>query len=158
MSANHTPNFNLCQWEEGDKVLRTEFNADNAAIDASLGALSTAVSGLTATVGRHTASLAGKGNCSVMVHTYTATGFSGETSPSSISCPGRPVAVLIANSDCNVVLMRGLSTASVRGKYGIEGIITAAWGSDYVRWYGSSARAQMNETGKYTAIVLMQED
>ena len=36
MSTNHTPNFNLSQWEETDKVLRTDFNADNAKIDAAL--------------------------------------------------------------------------------------------------------------------------
>ena len=36
MSTNHTPNFNLCQWEATDKVLRSDFNADNQKIDAAL--------------------------------------------------------------------------------------------------------------------------
>ena len=36
MSTNHTPNFNLCQWEADDKVLRSDFNADNQKIDAAL--------------------------------------------------------------------------------------------------------------------------
>ena len=36
MSTNHTPNFNLCQWEATDKVLRSDFNADNLKIDAAL--------------------------------------------------------------------------------------------------------------------------
>lgn len=36
MSTNHTPNFNLCQWEAADKVLRDDFNQDNAKIDAAL--------------------------------------------------------------------------------------------------------------------------
>ena len=36
MSTNHTPNFNLCQWEADDKVLRADFNADNQKIDAAL--------------------------------------------------------------------------------------------------------------------------
>ena len=39
MSTNHTPNFNLCQWEATDKVLRSDFNADNQKIDAALSAL-----------------------------------------------------------------------------------------------------------------------
>ena len=28
--------YQLCQWKETDKVLRTEFNADNAKIDAAI--------------------------------------------------------------------------------------------------------------------------
>ena len=39
MSTNHTPNYSLCQWEAEDKVLRTEFNADNAKIDAAIKAV-----------------------------------------------------------------------------------------------------------------------
>ncbi|MCI8304115.1 MAG: hypothetical protein HFF52_05745 [Lawsonibacter sp.] len=41
MSSKHTPNYNLSQWESEDKVLRTDFNADNAKIDAGLRALDT---------------------------------------------------------------------------------------------------------------------
>ena len=36
MPINHTPNYDLSQWEPSDKVLRTDFNADNAKIDAAL--------------------------------------------------------------------------------------------------------------------------
>jgi len=36
MSTNYTQNYNLCQWEPEDPVLRTDFNADNAKIDAAL--------------------------------------------------------------------------------------------------------------------------
>ena len=36
MSTNHTTNYNLNQWEATDKVLRTDFNEDNAKIDAAL--------------------------------------------------------------------------------------------------------------------------
>ena len=39
MSTNHTANYNLCQWEATDQVLRTDFNQDNAKIDAALGEL-----------------------------------------------------------------------------------------------------------------------
>ena len=39
MSTNHTRNYDLCQWEASDKVLRTDFNADNAKIDAALAQL-----------------------------------------------------------------------------------------------------------------------
>ena len=36
MSTNHTTNYNLCQWLATDQVQRTDFNADNAKIDAAL--------------------------------------------------------------------------------------------------------------------------
>ena len=43
MSTNHTTNYDLNQWEGTDKVLRTEFNADNAKIDAALKANADAI-------------------------------------------------------------------------------------------------------------------
>ena len=39
MASNHTANYNLSQWEENDEVLRADFNADNAKLDAALLAL-----------------------------------------------------------------------------------------------------------------------
>ena len=45
MSTNHTSNYNLSQWEPDDKVLRTDFNADNRAIDAAIKAVDVRVDG-----------------------------------------------------------------------------------------------------------------
>lgn len=39
MSTNHTTNYNLCQWVPSDKVLRVDFNEDNAKLDTALGTL-----------------------------------------------------------------------------------------------------------------------
>lgn len=39
MPSNYTEHYQLSQWEPEDKVLRTDFNADNAKIEAALGAL-----------------------------------------------------------------------------------------------------------------------
>lgn len=36
MASKHTPNYGLSQWEATDKVLREDFNVDNAAIDEAL--------------------------------------------------------------------------------------------------------------------------
>ena len=41
MSTNYTEHYNLCQWEPADKVLREDFNADNAKLDAALAELNT---------------------------------------------------------------------------------------------------------------------
>ena len=53
-----TQHYQLNQWAADDQVLRTDFNADNAKIDAALGAV--------------------KGcNCRLYVETYTGTGENG---------------------------------------------------------------------------------
>ena len=36
MASSYTSNYQLCQWEGTDKVLRTDFNGDNAKIDEAL--------------------------------------------------------------------------------------------------------------------------
>ena len=36
MASNYTTNYQLCQWEAEDQVLREEFNGDNSKIDAAL--------------------------------------------------------------------------------------------------------------------------
>ena len=39
MASNHTQHYGLCQWEATDAVLRTDFNQDNAKIEAALAIL-----------------------------------------------------------------------------------------------------------------------
>ena len=53
MASNYTTNYGLCQWEPGDNFVRTEFNQDNARIDAALGR----VEDLAASAGRNVAEL-----------------------------------------------------------------------------------------------------
>ena len=56
MASSYTENYGLCQWEPGDNFVRTEFNQDNARIDAALKALEdtkaeqVAIDGLTTVV------------------------------------------------------------------------------------------------------------
>lgn len=88
MSTNHTPNYSLCQWEAEDKVLRTDFNADNAKIDAALAAQAS-------TLSAHAAQLARLGNCQVWTTTYKGTGTVGPDHPTSLTFPKRPVFAMI---------------------------------------------------------------
>ena len=46
MASNYTSNYNLNQWSASDRVLRTEFNADNAKIDAAVKAVDRRVDSL----------------------------------------------------------------------------------------------------------------
>ena len=87
MATNQTTNYQLNQWEPTDQVLRTDFNADNAKVDAALAdlaenkadqadldALSGAVTGLASTVAGHTTALTALGNCEIQVTSYVGTG------------------------------------------------------------------------------------
>ena len=59
MASNYTSSYQLCQWEANDKVLRTDFNGDNAKIDAALAAHDGELDALTA-------ALAGKADASAL--------------------------------------------------------------------------------------------
>lgn len=39
MASNYTEKYKLCQWEETDAVLRTDFNEDNVKIEAAFAAM-----------------------------------------------------------------------------------------------------------------------
>ena len=105
MASNYTTNYKLCQWEPSDKVLRNEFNADNAKIDAALAtkvdrsvvntkASQAALDALSATVTQHSAALTGKGNCQIEVTDYTGNGQTTRTH----TFPRRPVIAFITGS------------------------------------------------------------
>ena len=91
MSTNYTNNYNLCQWEASDKVLRTDFNADNAKIDAALAQLNR----YTASVEQKTDTLANSAytiqNPQIVAGHYTGTG----TEKQSIQLGFRPRMVLV---------------------------------------------------------------
>ena len=44
MASNHTTNYQLCQWQADDQVKRTDFNEDNAKLEAALADLEARVS------------------------------------------------------------------------------------------------------------------
>lgn len=84
MASNQTSNYGLSQWEATDKVLREEFNQDNAKIDAALAqekaAREEAVAAVAATVTK------------IVWGSYTGNGAASKT----ISLGFTPQAVLLA--------------------------------------------------------------
>ena len=46
MASNYTENYALCQWQPTDQVQRTDFNADNARLEAALSSLEARVAEL----------------------------------------------------------------------------------------------------------------
>ena len=71
MPTNHTPHYNLSQWERDDRILMDDFNADNAKIDTALKALA--------------GTLDRKGNCQLYVTSYAGNGLTGPANARSLS-------------------------------------------------------------------------
>jgi len=174
MASNYTRNYNLCQWEADDKVLRTEFNEDNAKLDAALKSLSTSVSGkasqsalsslsstvngLSQTVSQHITALAGKGNCQIYVTTYTGKNLFGESAANSVTCPAPPEVVIVGHNGSILPLWRGQTQAWSISIYGGDGVNTVVWSGNTVKWYGTNIRGQMNENETYNVVALMKAD
>ena len=128
-----TPNFHLNQWSPEDYVRRTDFNADNAKIDAALAAA---------------------GNCRIVTGSYTGTGKYDQYNPNTLTFQGKPLLVFIVG-DRSCYAMRGCDTADVcYGSTGSSVILT--WGENTLSWYGVNALSQLNGAGKvYRYIALM---
>ena len=47
---NKTSNYQLCQWDREDRILRTDFNEDNAKIDAALKQQANSIAGINSTL------------------------------------------------------------------------------------------------------------
>ena len=92
MAANYTEHYELNQWEPTDQVLRTDFNADNAKIDAALAS--------------HAAEIAGFGNCQIETGSYVG---AGDTS-NSLTFSGVPLLVFVqavSGNPCWGILLNG---------------------------------------------------
>ena len=81
MPTNHTPNYQLSQWERTDRVLMDDFNADNAKIDAALGAHAVLLAGLEAR----------KGNCRIEAFRFQGTGVYNQKSQVVLDFSARPL-------------------------------------------------------------------
>ena len=106
-----TQHYQLNQWAADDQVLRTDFNADNAKIDAALGAV--------------------KGcNCQLYFQAYTG---NVENGPVVHTFPYRPMAVIIMNSSGSTRMF------SIRGAEQIVGLTSGAIDVDTgIAWAESS--------------------
>ena len=130
-----TENYNLNQWEPTDHIRREDFNADNTAIDAALGALSTAAAGF--------------GNCHIAAGSYNGTGTYGSSSPTRLSFGFKPQLVLMGyeNKDGEVrcrLFVRNLNSRFDLSESFSSAELTMTWGDTSYSMYSTSATGQMN--------------
>ena len=161
MASNQTTNYQLNQWEPTDQVLRTDFNADNAKLDAVLTVLAEDVDEkasqavldtLTQTVAGHTALLAQKGNCQIYTTTYTGTG----TESRSFTFPQSPLLVIIGGPGIYIVAVRGIT--EVLSLESSTNSIDAVWSGNsltfsYAGSYGGGDRRVCNQSGSTYRVV-----
>ena len=133
MPTNHTPNYQLSQWERDDRILMEDFNADNAKIDGALAEHAAAMEILSAT----------KGNCQIHVGTYTGTGKFGEEHPTSYTFPVMPALFIIFRPGGSYpMIARGDARAAtvINGSSDMK----LTWTGTTVSWYGNSSNGQYN--------------
>jgi len=171
MASNYTSNYGLCQWAASDKVLRTEFNADNAKIDAAIKTVDTRVTSLSGskasqsaldslsqTVAGHTAALAKKGNCVLYTTSYTGNGTYGPDNARTLTFSGKPYLVVVSGRGGVMVMVQGTdSTMSIFGTC-YDNRLT--WSGNSVSWYHNGtalADGMMNRSGAtYQVLALLK--
>ena len=156
---NQTTNYQLSQWESTDRILMSDFNGDNAKIDAALKANADSIAAVEE-------ELAVRGNCRIVFGSYTGTGTNGSGSPTTLTFDQMPILVLVQDPtenrefDRKLRMMRGVNWAvGTDGNYVWENDVT--WTEKGVRWSSeTSAETQFNVSGRqyrYLALLVMDE-
>ena len=133
MASNQTENYGLNQWEATDQVLRTDFNTDNAKIDAALKELANRNAELKLTLGSQAEQIMKRGNCSIERFTYTGT----DDDSATVSFAKSPLLFIIISSD-DVVLGSALSTKATSISYD-QGSHSTFVSSVTISWSGKTA-------------------
>ena len=132
---NRTINYNLCQFEESDRVQRTDFNEDNVKIDAAIKAVDRRVDGLNTAKAEKAALTAlqtavnGKGNCRIETGIYVGDGDKHRVLSITTSFP--PQLVLVAGYNVGIAV-RGSETFRVVSSTLRTGELT--WRDDGISW------------------------
>lgn len=145
MASNHTENYGLCQWEATDQVLRTDFNADNAKVDAALKEQAAQLNNFALMRNCHIMTLGYSGDgASTRSHTFTST----------------PIMVNIMGRKNWVCAMRGCTVASSRYLEGGGGeMLNATWTGNTLRLSSPSSDASTicNWSGDYYTLIVVAE-
>ena len=150
---NYTQNYQLPQWIETDRILRTDFNDAFSALDTALGS--------------HDGDLAEKGNCQIVTGSYVGTGAATMT----LTFPAKPLLVLIGYESASpriaVLQQDRLRGFSFGVAYGVEQPLNAtpfltSWSGNNVTTtiiYGDSQGAMMNQASlTYSYMALSAAD
>ena len=161
---NYTANYQLPQWVDSDRILRTDFNSAYQKLDA---ALKTNADGLAAETAARAAGDAAKGNCQLYLTSYVGTGGAGAGNPCTLTFPGEVHLVLISGGTENSWgAMAQKNGILIRGGHLFIPMVSnsltwpAAWSADgkTVSWYcvNSDAAGQLNAAGVTYTVAAFQ--
>lgn len=162
-----TSNYNLNQWESTDPIRREDFNSDNAAIDAAIKAVESAMADKadTATV---TTQLAACGNCRIVIGSYTGNGKYGSSNPVKLTFGFKPLLVLVGSDEYASysgnpsVLIRGRASAApcMGAGNGEYSLMKLTWSNSAVSWYNADSEIDQNNEEfivyRYVALGLVE--
>ena len=169
MATNQTANYDLNQWLSTDQVLRTDFNTDNAKVDAALAGLAetaagkaeqTSLDALVASKAEQTAVDALSAQVAALPRiaagTYVGTGTSDSSGPCRLDFTdslGRPPQLVVVRPQAGMgdglVLLQGMTESmdALSGNYGSGSNNTVSWSGASVSWYAEFAASQFNNKG-----------
>ena len=141
-----TSHYQLNQWDAEDRIQRTDFNSDNAKVDAVLAEQA-------ADLSAQAVKLAKCGNCQLYYTTYTGTG----SGSNSFTFPRRPLFICVMGNNISFFAVQGAPSGTGRRGTGM-GVSNITWTGNSVSWASENGNIiyQCNESGKtYYIVVLM---
>ena len=157
MATNQTANYDLNQWLSTDQVLRTDFNADNAKLDAVLAGLAETAAGKAEQTAVDALSAQVAALPRIAVGTYVGTGTSDSSGPCRLDFTdslGRPPQLVVVRPQAGMgdglVLLQGMTESmdALSGNYGSGSNNTVSWSGASVSWYAQYAASQFNTKGE----------
>ena len=140
---NKTANFQLTQWEKTDRIMMEDFNRDNAAID-------TALKGNADKAAALQTALAGAGNCEIGMISYTGTGKSGDSNPTTVTFPKMPADFFLCGAETYLVIRGGDDHACMiyyTGSTTYVSQMPISWKGNQFQISSSKPTYQLNEEG-----------
>lgn len=140
---NKTANFQLTQWEKTDRIMMEDFNRDNAAIDTALKSSADGVAALQT-------ALAGAGNCEIGLISYTGTGKSGDSAPTTVTFPKMPAGFFLCGAETYLVVRGGDDHALMiyyTGSTTYVSQMQVSWKGNQFQISSSKPTYQLNEEG-----------
>ena len=157
MPSNHTANYQLNQWVKSDQVKMEDFNADNAKIDAAIkaeaDARAAAVAALSQTVSGHTSTLTHKGNCQIGIFSYRGTDTSGQTGPTKLTFPKRPLFFAVFGEEVHGLGTSWSSSMVVSNEDRGGSSLPGSWNGNTYSFYSYRADYQMNMSSQTYYVV-----
>ena len=169
MATNQTANYDLNQWLSTDQVLRTDFNTDNAKLDAALAGLAetaaekadqSALDALAVSKAEQSVVDALSAQVAALPRiaagTYVGTGTSDSSGPCRLDFTdslGRPPQLVVVRPQAGMgdglVLLQGMTESmdALSGNYGSGSNNTVSWFGASVSWYAEFAASQFNNKG-----------